>query len=425
MTTNTPVAAGSGAAPTIQNAGMNPLLSMLMPMLVTKGSANTQTGGTGDVAGLQQLLAALMPTTQAGGMNPVLQAIFQEGFQKQMPAIYNASNQAGLRPGSTTQQQLLVNDLAARMSAEGAKAVNQQQQTAAQVAGSIAANTKAPVSTVQKDTSGVNTKNLLPALLAVGALGAYQKTKEASSAKKGLPKDTTPGIASDAGGLIDVITSIFSPNSTSSGTMGSNIPAASTGGIAGNNFGGSPTPSFSRGNSVADAGANYAFNTGLNAVSPELAIANMVAQTLGINEITQPIAGITGGISDAISGAASGVGDVVSSVWKGVTGGCYITTAVCELDGKPDNAHELEVLREFRDSWLAAQPAGNELIQQYYKEAPKFLESLKLHPQRTQILETFRDSYILPAVHAVETGNNMEAFKLYVAMLEKANSFIQ
>ena len=41
---------------------------------------------------------------------------------------------------------------------------------------------------------------------------------------------------------------------------------------------------------------------------------------------------------------------------------CYITTAVCESQGKPDDCYELELLRSDRDGYLLATDDGKELV---------------------------------------------------------------
>ena len=49
---------------------------------------------------------------------------------------------------------------------------------------------------------------------------------------------------------------------------------------------------------------------------------------------------------------------------------CFITTAVCEAEGKPDDCAELTAFRRFRDGWLSQQPDGPALIEEYYEIAP-------------------------------------------------------
>lgn len=58
---------------------------------------------------------------------------------------------------------------------------------------------------------------------------------------------------------------------------------------------------------------------------------------------------------------------------------CFLTTACCETFGRPDDCWELETLRGFRDSVLAAMPGGTEDMADYYRLAPRIVDAL---PQR-------------------------------------------
>ena len=55
---------------------------------------------------------------------------------------------------------------------------------------------------------------------------------------------------------------------------------------------------------------------------------------------------------------------------------CYITTAVCESLGKPDDCYELNLLRDYRDSYLMKQEDGEALVQRYYDIAPTIVKYL-------------------------------------------------
>jgi hypothetical protein len=51
-------------------------------------------------------------------------------------------------------------------------------------------------------------------------------------------------------------------------------------------------------------------------------------------------------------------------------GGCFITTAVCEMFDKPDDCYELTMFRNFRDEYLKKQSDGEMLIVECYQIAP-------------------------------------------------------
>lgn len=56
--------------------------------------------------------------------------------------------------------------------------------------------------------------------------------------------------------------------------------------------------------------------------------------------------------------------------------GCFLTTACCVYRGLPDDCHELECLRSFRDNVLATSTEGRALIAEYYQFAPLIVERL-------------------------------------------------
>ena len=49
---------------------------------------------------------------------------------------------------------------------------------------------------------------------------------------------------------------------------------------------------------------------------------------------------------------------------------CYITTAVCASRNQRDDCYELNLLRDYRDRYLAADRKGEALIEEYYNVAP-------------------------------------------------------
>lgn len=62
--------------------------------------------------------------------------------------------------------------------------------------------------------------------------------------------------------------------------------------------------------------------------------------------------------------------DLSAGFRKKYLGLCFITTAVCEQEGKPDDCAELTAFRAFRDGWLRQCPDGPALIDEYYEIAP-------------------------------------------------------
>jgi len=91
---------------------------------------------------------------------------------------------------------------------------------------------------------------------------------------------------------------------------------------------------------------------------------------------------------------------------------CFITTAVCHHRGLEDDCRELEILREFRDTYLLLTPEGNELIQEYYRISPEIAEKIT-HPDDLQ----FAWDSIQKCVLLVESNANIEAIDVYKNMV--------
>ena len=73
---------------------------------------------------------------------------------------------------------------------------------------------------------------------------------------------------------------------------------------------------------------------------------------------------------------------------------CYITTAVCESQGKPDDCYELELLRSYRDGYLLATDEGKELVKEYYNIAPTIVNRIGRQENPEAIYEEIWDSWL-------------------------------
>ena len=113
--------------------------------------------------------------------------------------------------------------------------------------------------------------------------------------------------------------------------------------------------------------------------------------------------------------AAENLGYEVPSDEK--SGGCFITTAVCENFGKDDDCYELTAFRNFRDGWLTAQPDGKALIAEYYSIAPAIVNKINSLPNAAQIYEALLTKYLAPCLNLIEHGENLSCKRLYVEMV--------
>ena len=98
--------------------------------------------------------------------------------------------------------------------------------------------------------------------------------------------------------------------------------------------------------------------------------------------------------------------------------GCFLTTACCVYKGLPDDCHELQSMRNLRDNYIKTQSYGEDLINNYYAEAPKIVAAINASEDRNTILE---DTYqkIVMIVHSIDGGKYDEAIILYMMLLHK------
>jgi len=68
---------------------------------------------------------------------------------------------------------------------------------------------------------------------------------------------------------------------------------------------------------------------------------------------------------------------------KGTIGFCFITTATCILFNKEDDCYELEILRKFRDDYLAKNYPKS--ITEYYEVSPKIVELINISNKKQEI----------------------------------------
>ena len=96
---------------------------------------------------------------------------------------------------------------------------------------------------------------------------------------------------------------------------------------------------------------------------------------------------------------------------------CFITTAVCEFEDKPDDCEELMSFREFRDTWLMAQPDGAALVSEYYNIAPAIVTRIDLTTERERVYRNIRDIWLSDCYEAIQQGYYEHCKLKYVEMV--------
>lgn len=99
---------------------------------------------------------------------------------------------------------------------------------------------------------------------------------------------------------------------------------------------------------------------------------------------------------------------------------CFITTAVCEHLGKPDDCYELETLRKFRNDYMMSDPERWIDVYNYLCYAPKIVEKLSLLPNAGEIYTRFNATYIQPAIVYIEHKDYEQAHKIYTRLFTEA-----
>lgn len=98
-------------------------------------------------------------------------------------------------------------------------------------------------------------------------------------------------------------------------------------------------------------------------------------------------------------------------------GGCFITTAVCESRGEPDDCPTLKKLRSFRDGYMQENKQRQDLVRLYYECAPKIVDRINVRKDRQNFIEYLYWRFIVPACASIDHGDLRDAFNLYTQMI--------
>lgn len=111
--------------------------------------------------------------------------------------------------------------------------------------------------------------------------------------------------------------------------------------------------------------------------------------------------------------------DIAGGFKKRFLGLCFITTAVCEFEGKSDDCEELTSFRAFRDGWLRQQPDGEALIREYYEIAPGIVSCIDLCSDRAARYAAIREQYLTPCYRDLQAGDPASCKETYVRMVRE------
>lgn len=106
--------------------------------------------------------------------------------------------------------------------------------------------------------------------------------------------------------------------------------------------------------------------------------------------------------------------DYKSQITSGSTSSsCFITTATCQFQGKPDDCEELTAFRRYRDETLIKTETGQALVKEYYRIAPKIVERIDEDDDCGKIYQYLYDNFIRPGYQLLLDGRGEEAACLY------------
>ena len=97
--------------------------------------------------------------------------------------------------------------------------------------------------------------------------------------------------------------------------------------------------------------------------------------------------------------------------------GCFITTATCQSRHLPDNCHELETLRKFRDTFMKKNQEMKAEVEEYYQIAPVICKNISRQKNSTEVYDSIWNDYLKSAVAAVDNGENQKAHDIYKKMV--------
>ena len=103
---------------------------------------------------------------------------------------------------------------------------------------------------------------------------------------------------------------------------------------------------------------------------------------------------------------------------EGSGSNCFLTTAVVERRGEPDDGPTLSVLRRFRDGYMMETVERQALVAAYYETAPSIVAAIPAdHPDWEWI-----GGRIDAAIAAIRNGDDRAAFDVYAEMMRRLTS---
>jgi len=101
------------------------------------------------------------------------------------------------------------------------------------------------------------------------------------------------------------------------------------------------------------------------------------------------------------------------------SGGCFVTTAICEILNKGDHCYELETLRKFRDNVLLQDDNLKNIVFEYYRLSPTIVNILENIDSKKEFSRDLLNDYINKMIFEIQNNKTYEAIECYELMLKK------
>lgn len=98
--------------------------------------------------------------------------------------------------------------------------------------------------------------------------------------------------------------------------------------------------------------------------------------------------------------------------------GCFITTAAVKNICAADDCDELEIMRNFRDSFINKTDIGQSLTLEYYRVAPIIVQHIDNDPDCDKIYQNIWRNYITQSLICIKNGAKKKAQIIYINMVQ-------
>ncbi len=108
----------------------------------------------------------------------------------------------------------------------------------------------------------------------------------------------------------------------------------------------------------------------------------------------------------------------IYSIYNPSASPCFITTMLVNILGKGDNCHELNILRNFRDTFLQRNPYFLSMLAEYDLVGPIIANEINLLDNKEAVANAAFEKFIKPTVRQIENENYVGAINIYKLMFD-------